>query len=214
MGSVHRPSPRSPSHDTKSTRRLKAEPPASGPVLVQPPAPAPAALSAKKKNNNNGTLKPGTKCVHPQHGVVEVAGIVDRDLGGTATHFYELHLVASDGKILVPVAAAERAGLRPIMSEAEADSVLEFMRTKRVGADARPFQKRMRIYGEMLRSGDRLSIAEVLRDMHRNSVSKDLSFGERKLLTQARIMLVTELALAKHTSVEEMGRTLDELFAA
>jgi CarD family transcriptional regulator len=143
-----------------------------------------------------------------------VTRIVTRDAGGTRTAFYELKLVAADGKVLVPVDAAERAGLRPIMTDEEADAVLAFLRTRRAAPDSRPFQKRMRIYSEMLRSGDRYAIAEVLRDMHRTSIGKDLSFGERKLLTQARAMLVTELALAKHTSVELLERTLEEVFAA
>jgi CarD family transcriptional regulator len=159
-------------------------------------------------------LQPGARCVHPQHGVVEVTGIVDREIGGTMTPFYELRLVASNGKILVPVAAAERAGLRPIMSEHEADEILAFFRTRRPGVDSRPFQKRMRIYSDMIRSGDRRAIAEVLRDMHRTAASKDLSFGERKLLTQARTMLVTELALAKHVSIDAIESELEAVFAA
>ncbi len=175
------------------------------------PAPAPVA---RPRTGAARTLQPGTRCVHPQHGVAEITGIVEREAGGAKTPFFELKLVASDGKVFVPVAAAERAGLRPIMSEAEADGMLEFMRTRRSAPDSRPFQKRMRIYGEMLRSGDRFAIAEVLRDMHRTSVGKELSFGERKLLTQARAMLVTELAMAKHTSVETMAHTLEEVFAA
>ena len=171
-------------------------------------------LRKAKKHAGSELLEPGTHCVHPQHGVVEVAGVVERDVSGKKIPFYELRLVASDGKILLPVAAAEHAGLRPIMSEREADDILAFMRTRRPGVDSRPFQKRMRIYGEMMRSGDRQAIAEVLRDMNRTAESKDLSFGERKLLTQARAMLVTEIALAKHTTVEAIENELDAAFVA
>lgn len=192
----------------------RSTPPRSSETPKPPPLSATRTRAASANKKPGGLLEAGTRCVHPQHGVVEVVGVVERDVGGSKTPFYELKLVASDGKILVPVAAAERAGLRPVMSEAEADSILEFMKTRRPGPDARPFQKRMRIYGEMIRSGDRQAIAEVLRDMHRNSVSKDLSFGERKLLTQAQTMLVTELAMAKHTSVEAIERMLEETFAA
>lgn len=135
-------------------------------------------------------------------------------MAGTRTAFYELILVASDGKILVPVGAARHSGLRPIMSDKEADALLAFMRTRRASPDSRPFQKRMRIYAEMLRSGDRYAIAEVLRDMNLSSANKDLSFGERKLLTQAHAMLVTEIALAKGTTVEEIKLALDAAFAA
>lgn len=157
---------------------------------------------------------PGTRCVHPQHGVVEVVGIVTRELGGASVALYELKLLAAEGKILLPIAAAEHAGLRKIMTAAEADELLAFMRTRRDGHDARPFQKRMRAYGEMLRSGDRMAIAEVLRDMHRSSTEKDLSFGERRLLTQARAMLVTEIAMAKRSTVEAIDKALEDAFAA
>jgi len=175
----------------------------------------PRAQSRAPKNEKAPAIfRPGTRCVHPQHGVVEVAGIVSRDVGGAETQFYELRLVASDGKILIPVAAAERAGLRPIMSVSEADELLAFVRTPRVGADTRPFQKRMRIYGEMIRSGDRQAIAEVLRDMFHTSIDKDLSFGERKLLTQARTMLLTEIALAKGVTVEAIETDLGGMSAA
>ncbi len=49
----------------------------------------------------------------------------------------------------------------------------------------------------MLKSGLPSEIAKVLRDMYRLKFDKDLSFGERRLLDQARSLLVQELALAK-----------------
>jgi CarD family transcriptional regulator len=44
--------------------------------------------------------------------------------------------------------------------------------------------------------------------------SKDLSFGERRMLEQARSLLVRELALAKGVSEEKLGSEIDALFAA
>ncbi|MFO0674122.1 MAG: CarD family transcriptional regulator [Polyangiaceae bacterium] len=178
-----------------------------------PKAPASQTRVAAAPKRAPG-LSPGARCVHPQHGVVEIVGVVTRELGGASVALYELKLVAGEGKILVPVAAAESAGLRPIMTAKEADELLAFMKTRRDGHDARPFQKRMRAYGEMLRSGDRRAIAEVLRDMHRSSTEKDLSFGERRLLAQARAMLVTELAMAKRTTVDAIEAALEAAFAA
>jgi len=55
---------------------------------------------------------------------------------------------------------------------------------------------RHRVCTEMLKSGSPLEIAKVLRDMYRLEFDKDLSCGERRLLDQAKGLLVHELALA------------------
>jgi CarD family transcriptional regulator len=48
-----------------------------------------------------------------------------------------------------------------------------------------------------------------LRDLHRVKNEKELSFSERRLLEQARNLVVTELALAKNCDVDRVQRELD-----
>ena len=66
----------------------------------------------------------------------------------------------------------------------------------------------------MLKSGLPSEIAKVLRDMYRLKFDKDLSFGERRLLDQARSLLVQELALAKKVAPTAMEGEIQQIFSA
>ena len=50
------------------------------------------------------------------------------------------------------------------------------------------------------------------RDGVRVRQEKELSFGEKRLLEQARMMLVRELALAQRQKEDRVGKTLDQMF--
>ena len=63
----------------------------------------------------------------------------------------------------------------------------------------------------MLNSGSPVEVAKVLRDLSRLRGEKELSFGERRLLEQARNLLVAELALARRCKEQKVEQELDAL---
>ncbi len=154
----------------------------------------------------------GDKCVHPAHGVGIINSIDQLELGGTKGAFYKLQIIDSGLRLLVPVNAAGQAGLRPIMSSREAEKVLDTLRAREVAVDVQPWSRRFRLYTEMVKSGLAIEIAKVLRDISRLRSDKELSFGERRLLDQARSLLLRELALAKNITEDEMSAKLAKMF--
>jgi CarD family transcriptional regulator len=66
----------------------------------------------------------------------------------------------------------------------------------------------------MLKSGLPTEIAKVLRDMYRLKGDKDLSFGERRLLDQAKSLLVQELALATHVEPVSIEGEIKQILSA
>ena len=158
------------------------------------------------------TFKVGDKCVHPAHGVGVIVSIDQLDLGGTKGDFYKLQIIDSGLRLLVPIAATTQAGLRPIMSAREADRVIDTLKAPEVAVDVQPWSRRFRTYTEMVKSGLAIEIAKVLRDISRLRCDKDLSFGERRLLDQARSLLLRELALAKNISEDAMSAKLAKMF--
>jgi CarD family transcriptional regulator len=160
------------------------------------------------------TFQVGDTAVHPAHGVGEVVGIEKRDLGGSMNVFYVLKIVDSGLKVMIPVTAAAQVGLRRVMSRKEADKVLRILRAPEVAVDLQPWNRRFRAYTEMLKSGSPYEIAKVLRDMYRLKFDKDLSFGERRLLDQAKSLLLKELALAKEVQQGAMEGEISEIFSA
>jgi CarD family transcriptional regulator len=159
-------------------------------------------------------FKVGDMAVHPNHGVGEVAEIETRDLGGRSTTCYVIKIRDSGLKVMVPTEAASRVGLRAVMKKKEALKILDILKAPEVAVDLQPWNRRFRAYTEMLKSGLPSEIAKVLRDMYRLKFDKDLSFGERRLLDQARSLLIQELALAKKVAPSAMEVEIQQIFSA
>lgn len=175
------------------------------PLVDIPPLPPPP------KNLN---ISVGDKAVHPSHGLGELIAIEHREIGGAKGEFYILRILDNGMRVMVPKSAAQAAGLRPVMSAKEADKVLETMRAREVAVDLQPWSRRFRAYTEMIKSGSPHEVAKVLRDMYRLKFDKDLSFGERRLLDQAKSLLMKELAAAKGMTEPALQERVDEMFRA
>lgn len=160
------------------------------------------------------TFKTGEMAVHPAHGVGEVVEIEERNLGGRLSSCYVLRIIDTGLKVMVPTEATARVGLRPVMKKREADKILNILRAPEVAVDLQPWNRRFRAYTEMLKSGAPSEIAKVLRDMYRLKFDKDLSFGERRLLDQARSLLIQELALAKRVAPASIEGEIQQIFSA
>lgn len=175
------------------------------PLVDIPPLPPPP---------KNMKLEVGDKVVHRQAGLGEVIAIEEREIGSVKGEFYILRILENGARVLVPRNGAPAAGLRPVMSSKEAEKVLETMRAREVAVDLQPWSRRFRAYTEMIKSGSPHEVAKVLRDMYRLKFDKDLSFGERKLLDQAKSLLMKELAAAKKMTEAALQAQVDDMFKA
>jgi len=157
-------------------------------------------------------LNVGDKVVHPSHGLGEISAIEHREIGGAKGEFFIIRILDNGMRVMVPRTSAQAAGLRPVMSIKEADKVLETMKAREVAVDLQPWSRRFRAYTEMIKSGSPHEVAKVLRDMYRLKFDKELSFGERRLLDQAKSLLLKELAAAKGVTEAELQALVDEMF--
>jgi CarD family transcriptional regulator len=156
----------------------------------------------------------GDMAVHPSHGVGQIDALEDRELAGKRSTCYVMKIGATGLKVVIPMEAAVRVGLRPVMQRAEARDIIDILRSPEVAVDVQPWNRRFRAYTEMLKSGLPTEIAKVLRDMYRLKFDKDLSFGERRLLDQARSLLVQELALATQVEPSNIEGEIQAIFSA
>ena len=156
----------------------------------------------------------GDKAVYPVHGVAEVVALEKRDIGGNATSVYILKIVETGLKIMVPVTNAGAVGLRELISKKQVAEVYTILKSRDVPRDTQTWNRRYREYMEKIKTGSVFEIAEVLRDLCVLRQTKDLSFGERRMLEQARGLLVREIALAKNAPEDKVGAEIDALFSA
>lgn len=198
--------PPPPAPEPETPKRVSGIVPRGYVPLVDIPKPPPPPA--------NFTLKVGDKAVHPAHGLGEVTAIEHREIGGAKGEFYILRILDNGMRVMVPRMTAIASGLRPVMSAKEAERVLETMRAREVAVDLQPWSRRFRAYTEMIKSGHPQEVAKVLRDMYRLKFDKDLSFGERRLLDQAKSLLMKELAAAKGMTEAALQARVDDMFRA
>ena len=155
----------------------------------------------------------GDKAVYPVHGVAEVVGLESRDIGGNKTNVYILKVIETGMRIIVPTTNAGSVGLRDLITSKQVKEVYEILKARDIPRDTQTWNRRYREYMEKIKTGSVFEIAEVMRDLCVLRVTKDLSFGERKMLDNARGLLLKELALAKNVPEHKIAEEIDSIFA-
>lgn len=158
------------------------------------------------------SFKVGDNAVYPGHGVGKIKAIESKEILGSNHTFYSIEILETGMKIMVPTNNAQSVGLRPIISDQEADKVLGILRETNVKIDNQTWNRRYREYMEKIKTGSVYEIAEVLRDLFLLKVDKELSFGERKMLDTARGLLLRELSLAKGQEALESQEEVKAIF--
>jgi len=158
-------------------------------------------------------FKAGDKIVYPGHGVGEVEAIRITTIGGEEHQFYNIKIIETGMKVMVPMTQASQVGLRKICDKKAIDKVYEILRNRNFKIDTQTWNRRFREYSQKIKTGSVYEIAVVLRDLSVLSADKELSFGEKKMLDMAQNLLVSEIAIAKARPQEKIMGELREIFA-
>ncbi|MDR1394663.1 MAG: CarD family transcriptional regulator, partial [Deltaproteobacteria bacterium] len=74
------------------------------------------------------------------------------------------------------------------------------------------WNRRHRHYLDKLKTGAIFDVCDVIRELMTMRGSKELSFGERKLLDTARSLLIKEISMVTRREEERVGQELDSFF--
>ena len=159
-------------------------------------------------------FKVGESAVYPAHGIAVIKRIDEREVGGKKKSFYVLQVIENQMTIMVPTDNAEAVGLRSIISDQEVLQVYSILKMRDVKIDQTTWNRRYRDYMEKIKTGSIYEIAEVLRDLFLLRHSKDLSFGERKMLDQAKALIVKEISIARRTQESIVEQEIQQIFAS
>lgn len=136
----------------------------------------------------------GDKIVYPMHGAGIIDRIEEKTILGQDRQYYVLRVSSSDMKVMIPVDKCEEVGIRSIIAEKEVDTVMEVLAAPSTEMSDN-WNRRNRENMERLRTGDIREVAGVVRNLLRVEREKPLSTGEKKMLTNARQILTSELVL-------------------
>lgn len=153
--------------------------------------------------------------VYPAQGVGRIERIDHREVSGLTCDFYIVRVVANNATLMVPLHNAANVGLRTLISREQGHSVLASLLhagedTVQVGQN---WNRRFREYSDKLKSQHIEDIAGVARELLLIGRTKELSFGERRLLEHALNLLTGELALVLQLSEDTLRAQIQAVYA-
>ena len=149
----------------------------------------------------------GDKIVYPMHGAGTIDSIEEKDILGEKQSYYILKM-PSDVKVMIPTAKAEEVGVRNIIDKQSAEKVFKILGQDETEMD-KNWNKRYRNNMDKMKSGDIYEVADVVRNLSFKQKEKGLSTGEKKMLNNAKQILVSELVLAEHASENEVENLVE-----
>lgn len=149
----------------------------------------------------------GDKIVYPMHGAGTIDSIEEKSILGETQKYYIIKM-PGDVKVMVPTEKAEEIGVRNIINKEDANKVFEILEENETEM-AQNWNKRYRDNMEKMKTGDVYEIADVVRNLAFKQKEKGLSTGEKKMLNNAKQILVSELVLAEHSSQEEVEKMIE-----
>ena len=149
----------------------------------------------------------GDKIVYPMHGAGVIDAIEEKDILGEKQAYYILKM-PGEVKVMVPTAKADEVGVRNIIDKESAEKVIGVLEKDETAMD-KNWNKRYRDNMDKMKSGDIYEIADVVRNLSFKQKEKGLSTGEKKMLNNAKQILVSELVLAEHSSQAEVEQLIE-----
>jgi len=150
----------------------------------------------------------GDKVVYPHHGAAVIQRRETRAAFGEEKEYLVLQLAYGDLTLMVPADNTDEVGLREVINDEEVEEVFAVLRKKEARMPTN-WSRRFKNHVEKLKSGDIYQVAEVVRNLNLREKDKGLSAGEKRMLSKARQILVSELTFAIGVDEEEAEKRLD-----
>ncbi len=149
----------------------------------------------------------GDEIVYPMHGAGKIIDIEEKRILGELHQYYILQISISDMKVMLPVNNIDAIGIRKVVSEDAAnDAICHFLECDEDSNNN--WNQRYRENIEKMKSGSLIDVATVAKTLLLRDNKKSLSNAERKMLSNAKNILVSELVLAKRMSADEIKELL------
>ncbi len=155
----------------------------------------------------------GAYVVYPVHGVGKIVGLETQHVADCELQVYVISFDDDRMKLRLPLAKAHSSGLRELSSTTVMDKAFKTLtgkaRVKRI-----MWSRRAQEYELKINSGNPVSIAEVIRDLHRTDKQPEQSYSERQLYQAAIGRLTQELAIIEKIKPEQATERVETFLKA
>ncbi len=152
----------------------------------------------------------GDKVVYPVHGAGVIEAIEEKEILGELRRYYIMKMPLDDMKVMIPLDGMDQIGIREIINTKEVELVFAVLSAQITEMSAN-WNKRYRANMDRIKTGDVFEVAEVVRNLTLKDREKALSTGERKIMQNAKQVLLSELILATERSKEDLLEEIEAM---
>jgi CarD family transcriptional regulator len=154
---------------------------------IAPPKKVPANTNRKLEFRTNDHV------VYPTHGVGRITRIEEQEVAGARLELFVITFDKDKMTLRVPTTKAKSVGMRKLSTPDVVATALNTLKG-RARIKRTMWSRRAQEYEAKINSGDLVSIAEVVRDLHRASGQPEQSYSERQLYEAALARMAREVA--------------------
>lgn len=155
-------------------------------------------------------FRPNDFVVYPAHGVGRIVSIDEQEVAGIRLEMFVISFEKDKMTLRVPISKATSVGMRALSSVDIVERALETLKG-RARVKRAMWSRRAQEYEQKINSGDLISIAEVVRDLHRNDDQREQSYSERQLYEAALERLTREVAAVNGIEETRAQKDVDEV---
>ena len=164
-----------------------------------------------KKTGNE--FRPDDFIVYPAHGVGKIVSIEEQEVAGIQMELFVIAFEKDKMTLRVPTAKATSVGMRSLSSPDVVEKALTTLKG-RARVKKAMWSRRAQEYEQKINSGDLISIAEVVRDLHRNDDQREQSYSERQLYEAALERLTREVAAVSGAEEGDAQKKVDDVLVS
>lgn len=152
----------------------------------------------------------GDMVVHPMHGAGVIDAIVEEKIGSVTQDYYVFKMQVAGLLLKIPTANSDMIGLRAVSTRETVEDVMRAIPGMEP-EDSTNWNKRYRENMVRLKSGDLFELARVIKSLTRRDRERGLSTGERKMLHNAKQILISEIVLTGAGNYAQVEQRLDQV---
>ena len=158
----------------------------------------------------DAAFEEGDFVVYQTHGVGRILGTESRDVGGETMEMLVVRFEQDRMTLRVPMEKAKSLGLRTLSSKKQMEQAITTLQGK-ARVRRTMWSRRAQEYETKIKSGDPVSIAEVVRDLHRRTNQSEQSYSERQMYQAALERLAREFAAIEKIEQDAAAAKLEEM---
>jgi len=156
----------------------------------------------------------GDFVVYPTHGVGRIQRVDEQEIAGLKLELFVIAFEKDKMILRVPTTKAKAVGMRKLSSPDIVTNALNTLKG-RARIKRTMWSRRAQEYEAKINSGDLVSIAEVVRDLHRATGQPEQSYSERQIYEAALDRLARELAaverIDKDVATQKLNNVLQKV---